>query len=183
MAAASVLALVVLMLVMTGYSDATWCVCRSDVSDAALQKTLDYACGAGADCKPILSNGGCFQPNTVRAHCSYAVNSYFQNKGQAQGTCIFSNTATITTTDPSTGGTCTYPSTASPTGTGNTPTTLTPPGTTTNPNTGGTGGFNSGGLGPSGTGLGDSSGGGVLLKKTELVVFVLLTLWFSGLLG
>lgn len=82
-------------------SAANWCVCRSDVGDSALQKTLDYACGAGADCNPIHQNGVCYSPNTVRAHCSYAVNSFFQKKGQAQGTCDFASTATVVTTDPS----------------------------------------------------------------------------------
>lgn len=82
-------------------ADAAWCVCKPEMADAALQKTLDYACGAGADCTPILQNGACYNPNTVRAHCSYAANSYYQRKGQAQGACDFSGTATLTTTDPS----------------------------------------------------------------------------------
>lgn len=72
---------------------ATYCICKDGQSDQALQKTLDYACGAGADCTPILQNGPCFQPNTVKDHCSYAVNSYFQRKGQVQGSCDFSGTA------------------------------------------------------------------------------------------
>lgn len=79
---------------------ANWCVCK-DGSDAVLQKTLDYACGAGADCNPLHQNAPCFQPNTVRAHCSYAVNSYFQKKGQAPGTCDFAGTATPVASDPS----------------------------------------------------------------------------------
>ncbi|WOK94439.1 hypothetical protein Cni_G03141 [Canna indica] len=88
--------------------DAAWCVCRSDVSSSMLQKALDYACGAGADCTQIIQNGPCYNPNTVLAHCSYAVNSYYQRKGQAQGSCDFSSTATLTTTDPGGNG-CTYP--------------------------------------------------------------------------
>ncbi|KAK8923710.1 Glucan endo-1,3-beta-glucosidase-like protein 3 [Platanthera zijinensis] len=71
-----------------------------DASIPALQKTIDYACGAGADCGPILQNGACYNPNTVLTHCSYAANSYYQRKGQAQGACDFSGTATLTTTDP-----------------------------------------------------------------------------------
>lgn len=71
------------------------------MSDTALQKTIDYACGTGADCSPIHKKGGCFEPDTVRAHCSYAANSYFQKKGQSNGTCDFSGTATLTNTDPS----------------------------------------------------------------------------------
>ncbi|OVA18888.1 X8 [Macleaya cordata] len=175
----AVLVFVVLILAISGHSaDANWCVCRSDASESALQKALDYACGAGADCKPILQNGACFQPNTVRAHCSYAVNSYFQNKGQAQGTCDFSSSATPVTTDPSPGGTCTFPATASTGGvtvnppTTTTPSTTTPPGTTTpstntpisgaltppstfTPTTPGgmIGGGIGSGLGPSGTGI------------------------------
>ncbi|KAL5717704.1 hypothetical protein ACHQM5_010676 [Ranunculus cassubicifolius] len=102
--------LVMLFLAMTGYSEgANFCVCRGDVSQDALQKALDYACGAGADCSSIHDGGGCFQPNTVRAHCSYAANSYYQKKGQAQGSCEFNGAATVTATDPSSNG-CTYPS-------------------------------------------------------------------------
>ncbi|RZC60972.1 hypothetical protein C5167_022710 [Papaver somniferum] len=183
---ATVLVLAVLMLFMTGHSDgASWCACRTDVSESALQKALDYACGNGADCKPILQNGACFQPNTVRAHCSYAVNSYYQNKGQAQGSCIFSNSATVVQNDPSTGGTCTYPSSASFGGNGGTtPSVPTPPGFS-----GGGGGFNSPpgfssppgvfsppGLGPSPF---DNSNG---VTKTEMVS-VFLTLGFSILLS
>lgn len=80
---------------------ALWCVARSDASDQALQTALDYACGAGADCTPIVSNGLCFLPNTLQAHASYAFNSYFQRKNMAPGSCIFAGTATIAKTDPS----------------------------------------------------------------------------------
>lgn len=87
--------------VMCKWTGGNWCVCKDGLSDAVLQKSLDYACGAGADCNPIHLKGSCFNPDTVKAHCSYAVNSYFQRKGQAQGSCDFSGTATVTTTDPS----------------------------------------------------------------------------------
>ncbi|MQL70691.1 hypothetical protein Taro_003019 [Colocasia esculenta] len=106
------LALLVLISAFLGASDASWCICRSELNSSALQKTLDYACGAGAECSPIHQNGACYNPNTVLAHCSYAANSYFQRKGQATGSCDFSGTATVTTTDPSYSG-CSYPSTAS----------------------------------------------------------------------
>jgi len=71
------------------------------VGDQALQKAIDYACGAGADCSPILQNGACFQPNTVKDHCNYAVNSYFQRKGQGQGSCDFAGAATPSQNPPS----------------------------------------------------------------------------------
>ncbi|RWW57090.1 hypothetical protein BHE74_00036142 [Ensete ventricosum] len=80
------------------------------MSNPALQKTLDYACGAGADCTPIIQNGACYNPNTVLGHCSYAANSYYQRKGQAGGACDFAGTATLTSTDPGGNG-CTYPGT------------------------------------------------------------------------
>jgi hypothetical protein len=76
-------------------------VCKQDAPQAALQKTIDYACGAGADCNSIHENGGCYNPNTVPAHCSWAANSYYQNNKARGATCDFSGTATLTTTDPS----------------------------------------------------------------------------------
>lgn len=117
--AATALVFLLIVFAITGGSDATWCVCRSDVSDTALQKTIDYACGTGADCSPIHKKGGCFEPDTVRAHCSYAANSYFQRKRQSNGTCDFSGTATLTNTDPSYSS-CTYPSSLSTAGTSGT---------------------------------------------------------------
>ncbi|XP_030938851.1 PLASMODESMATA CALLOSE-BINDING PROTEIN 3 [Quercus lobata] len=128
----AVLAFLVLFLAMTDFSSATWCVCKDGLSDAVLQKSLDFACGAGADCNPIHQAGSCFNPNTVKNHCSYAVNSYFQKKGQAQGTCDFAGTAAISTSDPSSTG-CPYPSSASTAGTSTTPVTTTP--STTTPST------------------------------------------------
>ncbi|MBA0621103.1 hypothetical protein Godav_006753, partial [Gossypium davidsonii] len=80
---------------------ANYCLCKDGVNEQTLQKTLDYACGAGADCTPINQNGPCYNPNTVKDHCNYAVNSYFQKKGQAQGSCDFSGTATVSVNPPS----------------------------------------------------------------------------------
>ncbi|KAL2322110.1 hypothetical protein Fmac_026489 [Flemingia macrophylla] len=179
-----------LLLASTATSSANWCVCK-DGSDAILQKTLDYACGAGADCNPLHQNGPCFQPNTVRAHCNYAVNSYFQKKGQTQGSCDFAGTATVVTSDPSSSG-CVYPSSVSAAGTSTTPVTTTTPtvgttpttgipststGTTTGTTTGtGTtpysttpgvlGGIGSG-MGPSGSGMNDESHGGIRLVHSS----------------
>ncbi|KAE8672522.1 PLASMODESMATA CALLOSE-BINDING PROTEIN 3 [Hibiscus syriacus] len=109
--AASVLLPLLLLAAVTGRSSGTWCICKDGVSDTVLQKTLDYACGEGADCNPIHMKGPCFNPDTVRAHCNYAVNSFFQRKGQAQGTCDFAGTAAVTTSDPSYAG-CPLPATA-----------------------------------------------------------------------
>jgi hypothetical protein len=81
--------------------DGAWCVCRPELADSALQKALDYACGAGADCKPILQSGACFAPDTVKAHCSYAVNSFYQRNSQNPQACVFSGTATLSNSDPS----------------------------------------------------------------------------------
>ncbi|KAK9090848.1 hypothetical protein Sjap_024025 [Stephania japonica] len=194
---ALLVALVALViLIMADQSDATYCVCRSDVSDAVLQKSLDYACGAGADCTQILQNGPCFQPNTVRAHCSYAVNSYFQRKGQVQGSCGFSNTAMTTESDPSTGNGCVYPSNPS-TSTGNNtslpPSILSPPGIGTTPPVGGGTGTGTGtGTPIGGGGLGGGGGGtlgpsastfGSQGEKARSPPFVILSLLgFSGLL-
>ncbi|EOA39395.1 hypothetical protein CARUB_v10012483mg [Capsella rubella] len=132
----AVVVLAAILLAMAGHSSGTWCVCREGLSEAMLQKTLDYACGAGADCVPIHQNGPCFNPNTVKSHCSYAVNSFFQKKGYS--TCPFPASASGSgTTTPVT----TTPSTRVPTTTNTRPYSMTP-------STGG-------GLGiPSGTGGG-----------------------------
>lgn len=79
---------------------AAYCVCKDGGSDQILQKALDYACGAGADCSPIIQNGVCYNPNTVKNHCDYAVNSYFQKKNQGVGTCDFSGAATQSQNPP-----------------------------------------------------------------------------------
>ncbi|KAG6532336.1 hypothetical protein ZIOFF_006176 [Zingiber officinale] len=151
------------------FSDAAWCVCRSDMSTTALQKTLDFACGAGADCTPILQNGACYNPNTVLAHCSYAANSYYQRKGQAQDACDFSGTAVLSSTDPGGNG-CSYTATPSALGSSTTPTT--PEGASSMPTnsssftpstTTGTGGVF--GVVPTGTGNFDASDAALLPNK------------------
>ncbi|KAG6428175.1 hypothetical protein SASPL_112425 [Salvia splendens] len=92
----------------------TWCVVRSDASEQVMQRALDYACSTGADCAPIQSSGLCYLPNTLPAHASYAINSYYQRKRTNDPTaCSFAGAAAIATTDPSYGS-CNYPSSPSP---------------------------------------------------------------------
>ncbi|MTV29297.1 hypothetical protein FTX61_28605, partial [Nitriliruptoraceae bacterium ZYF776] len=87
----NVLALpMLLFLAMAGYSSAAYCVCNSGVSETAMQQNIDYACGAGADCRQISSSGPCYNPNTLKDHCNFAVNSYYQKKGQTAMACSFS---------------------------------------------------------------------------------------------
>ncbi|XP_009771500.1 PLASMODESMATA CALLOSE-BINDING PROTEIN 2-like [Nicotiana tabacum] len=124
----------VLFLAITGHSSAMFCICKDGVSDQQLQKNIDYACGAGADCTPILQNGACFNPNTIKDHCNYAVNSYYQRKGAAGASCDFSGTATTSPNPPTTTGSgCVYQSTPGNTGGGTTTPTIAPPGSTTPP--------------------------------------------------
>lgn len=184
-----------LILALAGHSSATWCVCKDGVGDATLQKTLDYACGAGADCNPIHQNAACYNPNTLKAHCNYAVNSFFQKKGQSQGSCDFAGAASVTTSDPSTTG-CVYPASASSTSTSTSPVSTTPssttpttttPSTTVTPSTTTTpvGGSPyvttpTGVLGPTGTGINtDVSEGGLMLRPTS-VFSSLIILMFSA---
>lgn len=126
------LVLSLLLLAMTGHSSASWCVCRTGLSDSVLQKTLDYACGNGADCNPTHPKAPCFNPDNVRAHCNYAVNSFYQKKSQSPGSCDFDGTATPTNSDPSYSG-CTFPTSGSGSGgsTTMTPGTTNPKGSTT----------------------------------------------------
>lgn len=79
-----------------------WCVPKtSGVSDAQLQENLDYACGHGIDCSPIQPGGACFDPNTVASHAAYAMNLYYHTVGTDPINCDFSQTATLTSTNPS----------------------------------------------------------------------------------
>ncbi|CDP00427.1 unnamed protein product [Coffea canephora] len=190
------IACLVLFLTMTGHSAANYCVCNTGVGDAQLQKNIDYACGAGADCAPILQNGACFNPNTVRDHCNYAVNSYYQRKGQADGSCSFSNTAAVTQTPPTTSSGCVFPSSPSNAGTSPSTNPSTSP-TGTNPTsspttTGGTGAGGTGtgttttsapgfGLGPSGSGIGNTDSMGVALQQ-NLFTSLAATLVLIGLI-
>ncbi|KAG1341963.1 PLASMODESMATA CALLOSE-BINDING PROTEIN 3 [Cocos nucifera] len=167
------LLLLVLLLAISGGSDAAWCVCRSDQGDPALQKTIDYACGAGADCTSILQNGACYNPNTVLAHCSYAANSYYQRKGQVDGSCDFSGTATLTNSDPGGNG-CTYPATTSAAGTSTGTNTTGSSTTTSTTSSAGTGGVL--GLGPTGTSSMDGSDGGLLPKAKMGSLFLTILL-------
>ncbi|XP_031104804.1 glucan endo-1,3-beta-glucosidase 12-like isoform X2 [Ipomoea triloba] len=92
-------------------SSASWCVASQSASQIALQVALDYACGyGGADCSAIQPGGGCYNPNSIRDHASYAFNSYYQ-KNPIPNSCNFGGTAVTTNTDPSSG-TCQYPSTS-----------------------------------------------------------------------
>ncbi|KAM0032975.1 putative carbohydrate-binding X8 domain-containing protein, plant [Helianthus debilis subsp. tardiflorus] len=83
------------------YIGGTWCVCKKGGNDKVLQMAIDWACGNGADCTQTHQGGKCYNPNTVIDHCNYAVNSYFQAKGQAPGSCDFNGAAMVTTSDPS----------------------------------------------------------------------------------
>ncbi|XP_076905136.1 PLASMODESMATA CALLOSE-BINDING PROTEIN 1-like [Bidens hawaiensis] len=156
--APAALLLSLLVFSMATHSSATWCVCKKGGDDKVLQQAIDYACGNGADCAPTHQGGKCFNPDTITDHCNYAVNSYFQNKGQAPGSCDFKGAATVVSADPSSNG-CTFPTSASGTGTAS-------PRSPTNIN-GGIAGGAGGALGPSASD--DVSHGGVRLHKQSTI--------------
>jgi hypothetical protein len=82
-------------------SGGQWCIASTIASQTALQVAIDYACGfGGADCSAIQPGSGCYNPNTLRDHASYAFNSYYQ-KNPVPTSCVFGGTAQLTTTDPS----------------------------------------------------------------------------------
>ncbi|KAJ0256256.1 PLASMODESMATA CALLOSE-BINDING PROTEIN 4 [Hirschfeldia incana] len=114
-----------LIISMITYSNAAYCVCK-DGNEQVLQKAIDYACGAGADCTQIQQNGACFQPNTVKSHCDVAVNSYYQKKASSGATCDFNGAATLSSSPPSTASSCLTGSSSSGTPSTGTPTTGTP---------------------------------------------------------
>ncbi|XP_072986335.1 glucan endo-1,3-beta-glucosidase 7-like [Typha latifolia] len=86
-----------------------WCVPKAEATDEELQTDLDYACGQpNVDCRPIQSGGACYLPDTVRSHAAYAMNQLYQVSGQHPSACDFTQTATLTTNNPSYA-TCVYP--------------------------------------------------------------------------
>ncbi|XP_006650202.2 PLASMODESMATA CALLOSE-BINDING PROTEIN 3 [Oryza brachyantha] len=180
-AAAAVLVAAVLLLSST-LAASDFCVCRSDQPTAVLQKAIDYSCGQGADCTSILSSGGCYNPNTVAAHCSWAANSYFQKFRASGATCDFDGAATLSSSDPSFSG-CTFPSSASAAGTTGTTTTtgtFSPGvGTGTVTGTNGTTGMGST-LSPPGTGNFDGAAAG-LLPRADLAIFLAVLFSFLAL--
>ncbi|XP_057965729.1 glucan endo-1,3-beta-D-glucosidase isoform X2 [Malania oleifera] len=85
-----------------------WCVPKAGTSDAQLQANLDYACGQGINCSPIQPGGACFEPNTVASHAAYAMNLFYQTSGKNSWNCDFSQSAALTSTNPSYNA-CIYP--------------------------------------------------------------------------
>ncbi|CAL5387506.1 unnamed protein product [Camellia sinensis] len=90
-----------------------WCVPKAGVSDDQLQANLDYACGHGVDCSSIQPGGACFEPNTIACHAAFAMNLLYQTSGRNPWNCDFSQTATLTSTNPSYNG-CIYPGGSTP---------------------------------------------------------------------
>ncbi|KAI3946153.1 hypothetical protein MKX01_024909 [Papaver californicum] len=86
-----------------------WCIPKGGISDAQSQTNIDYACGQpGMNCGPIQPNGACFEPNTLVSHAAYAMNLLYQTLGRNPWNCDFSQTATLTSTNPSYKN-CNYP--------------------------------------------------------------------------
>jgi len=78
-----------------------WCVPKPDATDAQLQANINYVCSQGVDCQPIQAGGSCFAPNTVRAHATYAMHTFYQTKGRQPFQCDFANTGVLTHSNPS----------------------------------------------------------------------------------
>ncbi|XP_006409465.2 glucan endo-1,3-beta-glucosidase 7 [Eutrema salsugineum] len=85
-----------------------WCVPKEDATEEQLQASLDWVCGQGIDCRPIMPGGACFEPNNIASHAAYAMNLNFQKSPENPTDCDFSQTARITSDNPSYNN-CVYP--------------------------------------------------------------------------
>ncbi|CAN8252178.1 unnamed protein product [Cochlearia groenlandica] len=82
-------------------SEKRWCVAKAGAETVALQRNIDYVCGLGLNCRPIIESGPCFLPNTVKAHATWAMNLFYQTMGRHEFNCDFDKTGEITMIDPS----------------------------------------------------------------------------------
>uniref|UniRef100_A0A0E0JVC8 glucan endo-1,3-beta-D-glucosidase n=1 Tax=Oryza punctata TaxID=4537 RepID=A0A0E0JVC8_ORYPU len=89
------------------YLEKKWCVLKPSIgiTDPRLSDSISYACSL-ADCTSLGYKTSCGGLDT-RSNISYAFNSYYQKNDQDDVACGFSNLATITGQDPSTG-TCRF---------------------------------------------------------------------------
>ncbi|OWM89175.1 hypothetical protein CDL15_Pgr010461 [Punica granatum] len=78
----------------------SWCIAKTEAEVTKLQAALDYACGHGADCAPIQPGAPCFEPNTIAAHASYAMNALYQHSEKKPTDCDFGGSAMLTSSDP-----------------------------------------------------------------------------------
>ncbi|KAF2553787.1 hypothetical protein F2Q68_00037807 [Brassica cretica] len=92
----------------SGKASTGWCVSKKDATDEQLQSSIDWACGQGIDCGAIQPGGACFEPNNVASHAAFAMNMYYQKSPKRPTDCDFSQTATITSQNPSYNS-CVYP--------------------------------------------------------------------------
>ncbi|MCO5567380.1 hypothetical protein L7F22_021070 [Adiantum nelumboides] len=79
-----------------------WCVAKSSSPDQSLQQALDYICTLNpVFCSPLQDQQRCLLPNTLLAHASFAMNSYWQANKANGGTCDFAGIGQVVIMDPS----------------------------------------------------------------------------------
>ncbi|KAG6751157.1 hypothetical protein POTOM_045676 [Populus tomentosa] len=79
-----------------------WCVAKNNAADQALQEAINWACGqGGANCGPIQQGGACYDSNDIQRTASWAFNDYYLKNGLTDDACYFSNTAALTSLNPS----------------------------------------------------------------------------------
>lgn len=60
---------------------------KEDATKEQLQASLDWVCGQGIDCGPIMEGGVCFEPNNLVSRTAYAMNLYFQKSPENPTDC------------------------------------------------------------------------------------------------